>query len=54
MNELIYKTETDSQIYRTNLKLPGGRVGRKDSYRMCGWRVHTAIIKMDSKQGPAI
>ena len=26
-NELIYKTETDSQTQRTNLLLPGGRVG---------------------------
>ena len=26
-NELIYKTETDSQIQRTNLWLPGGRGG---------------------------
>ena len=32
-NELIYKT--DSQIYRTNLKLSGGRLGRKDSWGMC-------------------
>ena len=29
-NELIYKTETDSKIYRTNLKLSRGKVGRKD------------------------
>ena len=26
-NELIYKTETDSQTYRTNLWLPGGKRG---------------------------
>ena len=30
-NELIYKTETDSQTYRMNLWLPGGRMGGKDS-----------------------
>ena len=29
-NELIYKTETDSQTYRTNLQLAGGRVGGRD------------------------
>ena len=30
-NELIYKTETDSQTQRTNLWLPGsGRVGKRD------------------------
>ena len=26
-DELIYKTETDSQIWRTNLWLPGGKEG---------------------------
>ena len=26
-NELIYKTEIDSQVYRTNLWLPKGKVG---------------------------
>ena len=24
-NELVYKTETDSQIQRMNLRLPGGK-----------------------------
>ena len=28
-NELIYKTETDSQTKRMNLWLPGGKGGRK-------------------------
>ena len=28
-NELIYKTETDSQTYRMNLWLPRGRGGRE-------------------------
>ena len=41
-NELIYKTETDSQMYRTNLKLSGGRVGRKDS-RECVIDVYTLL-----------
>ena len=26
-NELIYKTEADSQILKTNLWLPGGKCG---------------------------
>ena len=26
-NELVYKTEADSQTWRTNLWLPGGRKG---------------------------
>ena len=29
-NELIYKTETDSQTERINLWLPGGRMGERD------------------------
>jgi len=29
-NELIYKTETDSQTERMNLWLPGGRMGERD------------------------
>ena len=28
--ELIYKTEIDSQSWRMNLWIPGGRVWRKD------------------------
>ena len=30
-NELIYKTETDSQTYKTNLRFKGKRVGRDKS-----------------------
>ena len=29
-NELIYKTETDSQTSKTNLRLPKGKGGRRD------------------------
>ena len=29
-NEFIYKTETDSQTQKTNLRLPKGKVGRGD------------------------
>ena len=32
-NELIYKTETDSQTWKTNLSLPKGMGGRK--IRVC-------------------
>ena len=28
-NELIYKTETDSQIWKTNLPSPKGKCGRE-------------------------
>ena len=30
-DELIYKTETDSQTKRMNLWSSGGRIGRRDS-----------------------
>ena len=30
INELIYKTETDSQISKTNLWLPKGKGGGRD------------------------
>ena len=29
-NELIYKTEIESQMHKTNLWLPGGKVGREE------------------------
>ena len=28
-NKLIYRTETDSQTYKTNLQLPKGKGGKK-------------------------
>ena len=31
MNALIYKTETDSQTLKTNLWLPAGKGGGRDS-----------------------
>ena len=34
-NELIYKTETDSQTQKTNLWLPKGKGGGKD--KLGGW-----------------
>ena len=32
-NELMYKTETDSLTYKTNLWLPKGKCGRKGQIR---------------------
>ena len=34
-NELIYKTETDSQRQKTNLRLPKGKGGGRD--KLGGW-----------------
>ena len=35
-NELIYKTETDSQILKTNLWLPKGKRGGEGEIRSLG------------------
>ena len=38
-NELIYETETDSQIQRTDLRLPKGKGERRDKLGI--WDQHT-------------
>ena len=50
-NELIYKT--DSQTQRTNLWLlgGGGRMGERDSQGVWDGHVHTATFKMNNQQG---
>ena len=49
-NELIYKTETDSQTYRTNLQLLGGW---REGIVKGVWdgHIYMAIFKMDRQQG---
>ena len=53
-NELTYKTETDSQTSRRHLRLSGGRMGGRDSQAVGDGHVHTAVLKMDNQQGPAV
>ena len=53
-NELIYKTETNSQAQRMNLWLPGRKDGGRDNQEVCDQLVHTAIFKMANQQGPAV
>ena len=61
-DELIYKTETDSQTKRMNLWSPGGRIGRRDSQGIWDGHVHTAGCvyiqmykqQMDKQQCPTI
>jgi len=57
-NEHIYKTKTDSQISRMNLKLPKGN--KLEGRREVGWagslgswhlHVHTALFKINDQQG---
>ena len=47
-NELIYKTEVESQVWKTNLWLPGAKWGREklgdwDWHIDWGWQMHTTI-----------
>ena len=51
---LIYKTETDSQIQRTNCWLPAKKGEGRDGQGVWDGHVHTAIFKMDSTQGPTV
>ena len=45
-NELINKTEIDSQTQKTNIWLPKG----KWEYKLGGWdlHIHTTIFKIDN------
>ena len=52
-NELIYKTETDTWIYRMNLWLPREKDGEKGQGVRDG-HVHTVIFKMDNQQTPTV
>ena len=56
-NELIYKTETDSQTQKTNLLLPKGIVGGRGGRDKLGvWdeRIHTTIYEIGNQQGPTV
>ena len=45
-NELIYKTEIESQMYKTVLWLPGGKRGEE---KLEDWElhIHTTVYKID-------
>ena len=47
-NELIYKTEVESQIQKTNLWLPGGKRGR-DKLGGWDWHIHTTAATAAAK-----
>ena len=51
-NELIYKTETDSQAQKTNLWLPKEK-GR-DKLGVWDEQIQTTIYKTDKQQGLAV
>ena len=41
MNELIYKTETDSEVWKMNLKLPKGKCGVGRINQELGMNIYT-------------
>ena len=49
-NELIYKTETDSQAQKTNLWLPKGK-GGGDKLGVWNQEIQATIYKIDKQQG---
>ena len=51
-NELIYKTETDSQTQRTDLWLPRER--ERDGLGVWGQQMQTITFRIDKQQGPTI
>ena len=42
-NKLIYKTEIESQIQKTNMITMGGRGGRRDKLGDWDWHIHATI-----------
>ena len=50
MVEADFNTERDSQTYKMNLRLPGG----KDSQVLWEGHVHTTVFRMDDQQGPTV
>ena len=52
-NELIYKTEIDSQTQKANLWLPKGKQGR-DKLGVWDLNIHTTIYKIDNQQEPTV
>ena len=54
MNELIYKTETDSQTQETNVWLPKGKGSRGGINQEVGINIYTTIYKIDNQQGPTV
>ena len=54
-NELIYRTERDSQTLKTNLwLLKGTGGGERDGLGVWDWHVHTVLSGMTGQWGPAV
>ena len=53
-NELICRTETDSQTLKTDLQLPKGQMAGRDGLEIWNWHMHTAVHGMTGQWGPAV
>ena len=53
-NELIYKTELDSQTQKRNLWLPQGKGGGRDKLGIQDEQKHSIMHKIDKQQGPTV
>ena len=56
INELICRTETESQTLKTNLGLPKKRVGGggRDELGVVDWHKHTMVYGTTGQQGPSV
>ena len=53
-NELIYKTETDSQTLKINLWLPKEKGGGRNRWGVWEWQRHIFVYGMGGQWGPAV
>ena len=53
-DELIYKTERDSQTQKTNLWLPKGKGKGRDKLGVWDQQIQATIYKIDKQQGPSV
>ena len=53
-NEVIYKTETDSQTQKTNYGCQRGKVGMENKLGVWDCHIHTSISKIDNQKGPTV
>ena len=52
--QVIYKTETESQTYKTNLWFHRESLEGGDKLGVWDWHIHTTKFKMDKQQGPTV
>ena len=54
MNELIYKTEIDSQTLSTNIWIPKGKGGGRENLGVWNEQIHTTVYKTNKPKGPTV